>query len=338
MRRTPHLTALVGVLAAAALAGNGCSNNGDFLTDDRLANGLVIVLPGIEGQSELNENIRRGLVAGGVYQALPIHSWGRPIPVAGVLLNQVDFLGNRLAGVSIANMIVNYQDSHPGRPVHIVGHSGGGGVAVFAAEAMPKDRKIDGLVLLSASISSAYNLKKALSRCRKGIVNFYNPDDAGLLGIGTTFMGTVDGTHGPSAGLIGFDHAGKEGHERAYQVRVHASGDDPHSSTTHVGFVSLNVVPWVLSGGWPASPGFAHRSATPSTPAVEDPNEPAESKGGEKPIAKGKSPKPDKKAPDKKQVAAVEKDDKAPPKPKDPKKQKPEKAKSTKPSEDDGKD
>ena len=104
-------------------------------------------------------------------------------------------------------MIGDYQDNHPGRPVYVVGHSGGGGVAVFTAESLPDGRKIDGLVLLSASISKGYDLHKALANCRRGIINYYSSRDVGLLGVGTTLMGNVDGGHGPSAGLKGFDNA-----------------------------------------------------------------------------------------------------------------------------------
>ena len=131
-------------------------------------------------------------------------------------------------------------------------------MAVFAAEALPEDRKIDGLVLLSASISSAYNLTKAASRCKSGIVNFYNPDDAALLGVGTIVVGTVDGTHGPSAGLLGFDRAGKKGHENVYQVKLSGAeaGGDPHASATRPGFVAANVAPWVLAPAWPAGMDF----------------------------------------------------------------------------------
>ncbi|MGB2822187.1 MAG: hypothetical protein WBF17_14480 [Phycisphaerae bacterium] len=283
VRSRRHLE--IGLLAVWSLFAVGCNSNSDFVTEDRLAEGLVIVLPGIEGESELNQNIRRGLIAGGVHRAIPIHSWGRPIPIAGVLINQVDFLGNRLSGIGVKDLIVNYQDSHPGKPVHVVGHSGGGGVAVFAAEALPEDRKIDGLILLSASISSAYNCKKAASRCTKGIVNFYNPDDAGLLGIGTTVLGTVDGTHGPSAGLIGFDKAGEEGHENVYQVKLSgmdATGD-PHASTTHPGFVSFNVAPWVLAETWPTGPGMTRLpDRAPTTAEAKGPGETAKPEGDKK--------------------------------------------------------
>ena len=261
--------------SASALLTVGCGEgNVGFMTEDRLANGLVIILPGIEGESEINRNIRRGLLAGGVNQAMPIHKWGRPIPIAGPLINQVDFLGNRLAGVTVANMVVNYQDSNPGKPVHIVGHSGGGGVAVFAAEALPEGRKLDGLILLSASISSAYDLTKAAGHCTSGIVNFHNPDDTGLLGIGTTVLGNVDGIHGPSAGLLGTDCAGKPGCENVYQVRLGGmdASDDPHTSTTRIGYVAGNVVPWILSDQWPPPGGFDGRLADrPTPPRRSDP-------------------------------------------------------------------
>ena len=237
------------LLLAGVVWMGGCGADTKFATEERLDRGLVVILPGIEGRSEANENIRRGLVAAGVGSALPIYSWGRPIPIAGVLLNQVDVLGNYIAGGNIARFISEYQDRHPGMPVYIVGHSGGGGVAVFAAEAMPEDRKLDGLILLSASISRSYDLTKALSRCRSGIVNFYNPDDA-LLGAGTIIMGNVDGGREPSAGRDRFTKP----FPGLYQVRVDSSlsGDDAHFAATRPSFVSTRVAPWVSERAWPA--------------------------------------------------------------------------------------
>ena len=258
-RRGPLAWVIICLIAAVVA---GCGDSSAYLTPDRLTNGLVIILPGIEGESQLNRDIRRGLVNAGVHRALPIYAWGRPIPLAGVLLNQVDFLGNRLAGARIANMITEYQDDHPGNPVYIIGHSGGGGVAVFAAEAMPEYRKIDGLILLSASISTAYDLTKALSRCKCGITNFYNTADTALLGLGTIVMGNVDGTHGPSAGLMGFDRpsgtassAKRLAYSKLYQVSVTsamAGGDSPHTAATKPSFVARYVARWVLSRNWPA--------------------------------------------------------------------------------------
>ena len=92
----------------------GCGSNNDYVTEDRLAQGLVIILPGIEGESPFNHDIRSGLLDADVPGAMMIYRWGRPIPVAGPIINQMDVLGNRVEGRRIAQVIVDYQDSHPG--------------------------------------------------------------------------------------------------------------------------------------------------------------------------------------------------------------------------------
>lgn len=238
----------------------GCGEDAAiYATDARKANGLVVILPGVEGESQYNHDIRQGLMVGGVEYALVIRSWGVPIPVAGIIVNQTNFLGNRLAATGVARMIAQYQDKHPGQPVYIIGHSGGGGVAVFTAEAladMPGDRKIEGLVLLSASLSNNYpNMSKALAHCNKGLVNFYNPQDTAMLGLGTAIAGNVDGGRAPSAGRTGFAISHPKLHDRA--VRASMSGGDPHGSTTRVPFVSRYVAPWVRASQWP--PGLPRR-------------------------------------------------------------------------------
>jgi len=258
-----------GVVLLSGLLAGGCSN-AEYMTENRLSRGLVVILPGIEGESGLNRDIRRGLANAGVDRAMPIWSWGRPLPIIGLLVNQIDFLGNRIAGSGIAARIRKYQDKYPGRPVHVIGHSGGGGVAVFVADDMGKDHKIDGLILLSASISSAYDLTKALGNCRNGILNIYSKDDVGLLGLATIVLGTVDGTHGPSAGLIGFDQPNAKAPEakqiayvRLYQVAIDPDmlfeASTTHASTTQIHFISLYVSPWILAETWPVDslPTFA---------------------------------------------------------------------------------
>lgn len=248
-----HLT----LACAALLSLIGCVGSGinqDFASPDRLTQGLVIILPGIEGESPWNHDIRSGLLDAGVQGALPIYRWGRPIPVAGPLINQMDILGNRLEGRRIAQMIVDFQDNHPGRPVYLVGHSGGGGVAVFAAESLPEGRFVQGLVLLSASISCDYDMQKALNHCESGIVNFYSPQDVGLLVIGTTLAGNVDGARGPASGQRGIQRP----YEKVWQVEVINVVGDPHSASTRACFVKANVAPWVLGGQWPATPALQH--------------------------------------------------------------------------------
>jgi len=317
MGRNICRSSLLALLAAGLPGAVGCGFDGGaggYVTTDRMDKGLVIILPGIEGVSEMNRDIRRGLLAAGVPRALPIHSWGRPIPGVGMIMNQVDFIGNRLAGVRVASLVKNYQDSHPDRPVYVVGHSGGGGVAVFSAEALSDGRQIDGLVLLSASISKGYDLTKALRRCRNGIVNFYNPEDVGLLGIGTTVMGNVDGMHGPSAGLVSFDTPGAGASEakRAAYRKLHqvncsglTHGGDPHAATTHVGFVSRHVAPWILKADWPASGHVAGGTARPpDRPAAPSDSAPTAAPRPADPQPEADTPPEDKPRPPDKPVNA----------------------------------
>ena len=242
-----------GTLLAAAMAFGGCKATGQYITTERLERGLVIILPGIEQAGPLAQGVRDGLAGGGMDLALNVHHWGRPIPLAGPLLNQMDVVGNRLAGLRVARLIADYQDSYPGRPVYLVGHSGGGGVAVFAAEALNGGRKVDGLILLSPSISSGYDLSKALARCRKGVANFYSKGDVGLLVVGTTVFGNVDGAHGPAAGAVGFDNSPSGLYQVPWRESMIKYGHDGgHAGSANSRFVSAYVVPWVQARKWPA--------------------------------------------------------------------------------------
>ncbi|MBI5724700.1 MAG: hypothetical protein HZA50_12125 [Planctomycetes bacterium] len=262
MRKVKYI--LAGMIVASLPACHaGCGADSVFMDPERQAEGLVIILPGIEGESGYNHEIRNGLLSAGVTRAMTIYRWGRPIPVLGSIMNQVDFIGNYIAGAGIARMIVEYQDKYPGRPVCLIGHSGGGGVAVFAAQQLPEGRRIDGVILLSASISAGYDLTKALQRCRLGIVNFFNRSDIGLLGVATTIMGNVDGGHGPSAGLIGFDQPPANADavrsdlysRKLYQVEMTPNmtfGDsDSHGAATRSYFVAGYVADWVTEKTWP---------------------------------------------------------------------------------------
>ena len=250
------------ILALAVAAIGGCfSGNAPYMTPERLDRGLVVILPGIEGVSRTNLRIRRAIDDGGVDRSLQIWPWGWPVPLVGMVMNQIDFVGNYLNAHVIARRIMTYQDEYPGRPVHIVGQSGGGGIAIMAAQALPEDRQIDGVILLSASMSSAYDIAKALKRSRSGIVNYYNPNDAILLAIATTVLGNVDGLHGPSAGLIGFDEPGesasderKEAYRKLYQIRLTslmvAGRNGSHFSTSRYDFLAQYVTPLLLDSNW----------------------------------------------------------------------------------------
>jgi pimeloyl-ACP methyl ester carboxylesterase len=252
-------TSLIALCAAAALS-LGCTgtNNKRLMTDQRLDRGLVIILPGIEGPGLLSSNVRKGLEQAGVSMGIMVYSWGRPIPLAGPLINQMDVAGNRAAGRRIATYIDNYLSLYPDRPVYLIGHSGGGGVAVFAAESLPPNRKAERLILLGASISSDYDLSEAMCNTRQGIVNFYSSKDE-ILGA-TLFVGNVDGGRAASAGLTGFV-GGPPGlvQEPWRPVMSRYGNRGRHAHWTRSDFVEAFVAPYLKPRrtGPPARPAGA---------------------------------------------------------------------------------
>ena len=238
-----------------------------YASRERRNMGMVVILPGIEGESSANRNIRRGLDEGGLRHALVIYRWGFPVPGLGMLVNQTDTSAARKAAGELAQAIVRYQGKHPGKPVFFIGHSAGGAIAVFTLEAladMPGAAPVDGAILLSSSISADYPLGKAMRMTRQGICNGYNPDDKALLGAGTAMFGNVDGGHGDSAGRTGFHQTDP----KLFQFRIRASdvGGDPHFIVTDADLVARHAPRWVLAKVWPPPRQTASPSDVGTTP------------------------------------------------------------------------
>ena len=191
-------------------------------TPERLERGLVLVLPGIEGESCINHSIARGLADGGVQAAIEIFDW-----TTGVILLFLYHLRGWQRNVAqaerLVRRIVEYRRAYPGRPVHLVGHSGGGAMAVLAIERLPANVTVTSAVLLQAAISPRYDLSAALARTELGIWNFRSVLDVFFTGIGTSVAGTMDGRHTPAAGMIGFRPPSglSAADEELYATRLH---------------------------------------------------------------------------------------------------------------------
>lgn len=191
------------VAAAIVLAGlSGCVGHKSYMEKDRQDKGLILILPGIEGESMLNHMIADGLKDAGVPDAIDIYDWtGTRFFMVG---NTIRYQRNLRQASIVAHKISEYQRSHPGKPVHLIGHSGGGGLAIMVLEQMSRTRPISGAILLAPALSPGHNLAAAMERTQYGIYNFWSPNDVAFLGIGTTTFGNMDREHGPAAGMIGF--------------------------------------------------------------------------------------------------------------------------------------
>jgi len=239
-------------LVATGLLITGCGGPQPYRTPERLERGLVIVLPGIEGRSGLNEAICRGLNDGGVDWAIELYDWSSGL---GLLFNLRAYDRNRRLASEIGWRISQYLWDYPGRPVVLVGQSGGGAMAVWAAEQLLPGHKIEGAILLAASLSPQYILDFALGNSRQGIVSFYSPRDWLLLGVGTTVAGTMDGRHTTSAGSLGFEVPDSDLSKRAYKKLFQVGWRPKMAEAGHSGmhltsgaekFISQYVAPFVL--------------------------------------------------------------------------------------------
>lgn len=252
-----------GVVAACILAG-GCARSADTMSDEiaRIDRGLVVVLPGIEGKGISSASICEGLIEGGVSQRIETFEWGMPVPGLGMAFNQMDVARNRDQAEKLAIRIYEYQRAYPGRPVFLVGHSGGSGVAVFALESLARLRDaqpVSGAILIASSLSADYDLSPALKNTRYGIVSVSNPFDLAALGIGTVAMGNVDGTRSASAGRTGFSMEDARLFKMPVTVgMLRGIRITPHQAGTTTSFVREYLAPWILHTPWPPGEMVKH--------------------------------------------------------------------------------
>lgn len=192
------------LLAGAGLFPLACARTTpELATPRRLARGVVLVLPGIEGRSPWNRRLAEGLDEGGVTSAIQVYDWTTRVP-GNYVGNLTDLPRNRREAFRLARWIEAYLDEHPGAPVYLVGHSGGGGMAVLTLEALAPGYAVAGVILLAPAVSPAYDLTPALRRVHTAVYNFHSEKDVSALRLGTSLFGSIDRTRGPAAGAVGF--------------------------------------------------------------------------------------------------------------------------------------
>ena len=185
---------------AAAPLWTGC-HHPTKPTDVQPSHGLVWVFPGVEGGRWSVGRPIQAFRDAGVTAAIEIHDWHRPF---GLITNLTAYQRNRADASRIAGEIAKYKRTYPTSPVDLVGYSGGGGMAVFVAEALPEDVHVRNIVLAEPALSRNYDLSVALAHVDGKLINYYSKLDWLILGLGTTIFGTMDRKHTPSAGHLGF--------------------------------------------------------------------------------------------------------------------------------------
>lgn len=189
------------LLMAASVTCAGCWQ-APGPTAHQTERGLVWMLPGVEGGPWSLMWAHTALRDAGVEAEIRVFDWERPF---GTLENLTDYEGNLERAGQIAGTIEEYRRAHPAAPIDMVGYSGGGGLAVMTAEALPQDVRLRNVVLVQPALSPDYDLVPALLRIDGKLVNFYSPHDWLILGLGTQVFGTMDRKEVASAGKERFD-------------------------------------------------------------------------------------------------------------------------------------
>ncbi|MDA7503801.1 alpha/beta hydrolase [bacterium] len=228
-----------------------CRSIDSFATPDRLDRGCVFVLSGIQGKSPIEFGVARGLNDAGVRSGIVIFEWTTGLWPLFLFHLRAKFWHRRMAK-KLANAIVEYQSKYPGRPVFLLGHSGGAGLSLMAANELPDGNKLSGIILLGPAVSPIFPLDSALTKTEQGIWNFHSILDCLFLGIGTILAGTMDGKHRPSAGMVCFkgtsikDKSEPQLHQLGYSFKMisqwHFGGHFGYSNRV---FIANEVAPLI---------------------------------------------------------------------------------------------
>jgi pimeloyl-ACP methyl ester carboxylesterase len=215
--------------------------------------GTVIIVEGIGGWNLMGPVARLALRQAGVAHEVREFHWTHGF---GSFLKDLQDTRHLLdKAEELAACVQQLREQNPERPIYLVGHSAGTGLAVRAAElALPGT--IDRLVLLSSALSPTYDLRPALAATRHGIVAYYSPHDRVFLDWGTRHFGTVDRYYSPSAGLQGFQipetatDADRELYRRLVQIpwrsrMILECNVGNHNGPCCPGFLMAEVAPWL---------------------------------------------------------------------------------------------
>jgi pimeloyl-ACP methyl ester carboxylesterase len=173
--------------------------------DVRMTRSYIYYLDGAGGGgliSNWSRGLRQGLSDAGYTGAGEMFRWETGLGVVADQDSSVDYKRGKAA--ECARRLRQYTQEHPNAPVSIIGLSAGTAVAAFTLESLPQNCQVGNVIFLGASISSDYDMTKALRRVRNRLYVFTSEQDA-VLAFLVPMSGTADRQTGSqAAGLSGF--------------------------------------------------------------------------------------------------------------------------------------
>ena len=224
--------------------------------------------------------VRKGMLDAGYNGAGEIFRWNTGLGVWSDQTASNEYKRGKAA--ELAREIQNYKSSHPNAPVTVMGLSAGTAIVAFALEALPPGITVDHVVMLSGSLSSDYNLTKALTHVTDKMYVFTSQRDE-VLGVLVPMAGTAD-RQSAADGTIGLNGpsmpAGATAETRQQYAKIvripwrqqfeqygNAGG---HLGSVSAGFVQAFVAPLVVTAATPPpEPMFASMSKRIANPDYE---------------------------------------------------------------------
>lgn len=247
---------LIAALSSASLL-TGCASSQPAFN----SHGVVFYCDGAGGGGLTNwgGGVKKGLTDAGFTGTFEEFVWETQL---GVIADQEESVrAKRAQAARLAKQIRDYRAEFPDSPVNLIGLSAGTAIALYALEALPDQPHVDTVVLLSSSVSSAYDLSAALQRVSGDVYVTTSPNDRVLSTLAPAF-GTADRQYvGQNiAGLHGFylPADASPAKRRAYSKVVNLAWDPAwqtygdsgaHTDTAKPSFVQHVIAPLVTREG-----------------------------------------------------------------------------------------
>lgn len=222
------------VIAACLPATGCCGSAGHFLPEDQF--GRTYYIDGAGNWGFGRHSVSRGLRDAG-YRGRIIH-YGWSLTLNPALDQAFGRFTARSQAKLLAREIEEYLRHYPDNRVNIVALSAGTGLAVWACESLSPPAKVFNLVLLSSSLSSHYDMSRALAHVEGKVYVYWSPID-GMLSGPVRLLGTIDGRLASTpAGLVGLQFPSPKICNIRWSHRYEAAGwTGSHVSTVREPFV-----------------------------------------------------------------------------------------------------
>lgn len=212
----------------------------------------IVNLPGMSGETWLDDKWTLGLGDGGVADHLEVYDWTRPNVFLAVLW---DRRHNEQQARKIADAIAAHAQDYPNCPIVLTAGSAGCAVAIWALEDLPPGVQVQSVMLVAPAVDPDHDLTRALRHVREHLYSINSTNDWLVLDLATTLFGTADGAHTQGAGLHGFNRppgCNPSEYKKLVQVSYRPEwaryGDDGgHTGSSNRAFARDVLAPMLLS-------------------------------------------------------------------------------------------